>query len=766
MDTITKNNQNFLLVAQSESRDIITGDSQQDKKESSVKIQQNHYQLKGVVATGSTLQSDVTKIPGNMSVVDSKSIMTMPNTKITDTIKRLPGVRIDNDVSFNPRPKVKIRGINYGTLLMLDGVILSDLEGESRILNQISLYDVERVEVARGSFASLYGTGAIGGVVNFITSMPNKFETTFITGYGNELVKGQGDQNTFKIYGSIGSAFFDKRFKVKLSAGYTRGDMEAGFPTYFANGDNTAQNSGLSGYYVDNAGQTIIGTGGRRKLQTYDIRLKTSYDISENDTISAMLSFSNHYYRFSGYTSFLKDSQGNPTDLICLTDKPYKNYFIGSGLGGIGSYSHLLGNLNYIHDFEDSTLKIAFSTMNLFSWWQDADRDNANNPGTINGGAGKTQDTNSSSNYLDIIYQDNHFDNHRVSAALQFRYYKYAQDQRYMTNWLDKNTRTDSYRNFGNDALVASAYINVDSQWLDSLSTNIGLRYDFWQNFNGYFYNQEALSQNTTNEENRLSVFSPKFGINYKPLSTNTQNLIFKASIGTGFRMPTMRDKYQFTHASNYWDINPNLKHESALSFDIGTEYTLDSKILQGQFTTSLYYFQIELRDMIYREGSGDENNPWKFINAGRGRILGIEYAFSIPLFLEGLTLDGNYTLTRAIVLKNPTKPTTEGKQIPATPLHSFNLSLNFMSHAPSGFYSSLWAFYVPAFYNNDLNSTPLRNTYGYYEDQFSLNLKIGYRFHNGLDISVSFYNMTNYRYYDFYQVAGVSAYAQLGYKF
>ena len=83
---------------------------------------------------------------------------------------------------------MKIRGINYGTLVLLDGVILSDLEGEARILNQIFLNEVERVEIARGASSAVYGTGAIGGAINFITSMPKKLEIKANAGYGSAFV--------------------------------------------------------------------------------------------------------------------------------------------------------------------------------------------------------------------------------------------------------------------------------------------------------------------------------------------------------------------------------------------------------------------------------------------------------------------------------------------------------------------------------------------------------------------------------------------------
>ena len=199
------------------------------------------------IITSSPLETDVSHIHGNISVMDTTEVRKSPNTKLTDTIKKLSGVRIQNDVGFNPRPNIVIRGINHGTLVMLDGVILSDLEGENRILNQISLYDVERIEVARGSFSSLYGTGAIGGVVNFVTAMPKKFESNLVVGYGNELVRDSADTNLIKLYASVGDVFLQGGLRIKLSGGYTQSGGYASFPTYLAPNDTSLSGSGLGG---------------------------------------------------------------------------------------------------------------------------------------------------------------------------------------------------------------------------------------------------------------------------------------------------------------------------------------------------------------------------------------------------------------------------------------------------------------------------------------------------------------------------------------
>ncbi|TLD96021.1 TonB-dependent receptor [Helicobacter jaachi] len=701
---------------------------------------ENTHTLSKSVVTGNALATDVEKIPGNVSVVDSKTIESSPNSKITDIIKKLPGVRIDNDGGFNPRPKIKIRGINYGTLVMLDGVILSDLEGEARILNQISLYDVERVEVARGSFSSLYGAGAIGGVVNFITAMPTQFQSQVLIGYGNGFKQDSADKNVIRAYASIGDAFFDKSLRIKLSAGFASTDGYASFPATLPSGENT---DSILGVITDKAGNRIIGSGGNRQNRIYDIRLRAEYDVSESGTLSSMISFSNNTYDFKNFKSNITDLQGNPTDLV-----NNKDYFVGSGWGGMGTYSHLLGNISYQHNFTESTLKLSYSSLNLFSLWQDATQGVSDR----NGGVGTTQDINSSSNYFDILYHIDISPKHALNTALQFRHYDFTQLNKNMTNWRDYNSRTDTFRSYGGKAFVASGYVSLDSQWLNNLSTSLGARYDYWQNFAGYFTDNNNPATNRTNQSIVISHISPKAGINY--LIESMPGLLFKSSVGSGFRMPTIRDMYQYR---TFWESNPDLTQENAISFDIGAEYT--NKWLQ----TSLYFYNIELWNMIYRSGSGTQASPYKNINTARGRIQGVELSAALSL-LENLSLEGNYTLTLASIVKNDANPQTEGNQLAATPKHMANISLNYLSQ--SGFYGSIWAHYVPAFYASDLNTTPLSNTFGNYDTQFSLNSKCGYMFKNGIDISLSLNNLTDNRYYDFYLVAGRNYYAQIRYKY
>ena len=697
-----------------------------------------HYKLDSVVTTGSPLATEIAKIPGNITAISEKQINEHVNSKISDVVKKAVGVRIDNDVSFNPRPKIKIRGINYGTLIMLDGVILSDLEGENRVINQISLYDVKRVEIARGAYSSLYGTNALGGVINFITSMPKGLEIEGVAGYGNEIVSNSAERNLSRFYLSIGNTFFDNRFRIKLSGGMNNSQGYVSTPVFLSTKPNN-----YSGGFYDKSGKYIVGDEGRREWQIWDSRLKMEYDIDDTSTVSSMFSLSNHNYEFVNPTTLLRNSSGMPVYDIAMSNNT-TSPFVGSGYGGHGSYTHFIGNISYMKYFDESELKVSLSSVNLFSRWADG-----LSGATLGGGNGYTQDINTSSNYLDLIYHWHVNDTHSIAFATQFRYLNFDAIYYTLSDWRNVYSVNGKQRGYGAMGFVASGYVNWEAKWLDNLSSTLGIRYDYWLDFNSYVFGNIASNL----PSNHTSQFSPKASINYQPFDF----LLLKASVGSGFRMPTIREKYQDSHGVTKWQYSPALKPEVGISFELGGELKLDD------VSASLYYFQTDLFDMIYRQGAGNDASPFRYANAGYGRINGIELSLSVPIF-QSLRFEGNYTLTLARVLRNSANPASVGKQLIDTPEHIANIGLIYGES--KGIYASLDAFFTSAFYNDDINSKPLYRTFGEYDAQFSLNAKVGYIFQNGFDISLSLLNITNNRYYDFYQVAGASFYVQGRYKF
>src|SRR5206468_10280152 len=93
---------------------------------------------------------------------------------LVEALQTIPGFRVQQLGGFGRTASIKTRGLrNQDTAVLIDGIRFRDasaITGDaSPFLSDFTLTSVDRVEVLRGSGSSLYGTNAIGGVVDFET---------------------------------------------------------------------------------------------------------------------------------------------------------------------------------------------------------------------------------------------------------------------------------------------------------------------------------------------------------------------------------------------------------------------------------------------------------------------------------------------------------------------------------------------------------------------------------------------------------------------
>ncbi|UTC68507.1 TonB-dependent receptor [Treponema sp. OMZ 789] len=89
---------------------------------------------------------------------------------VGDALKALPDVNVNTATAGNANESVTMQGLGNGYVkIMIDGVSVStDISGATPIF-QISVENIERIEVIKGADSVLYGSGAMGGVINIIT---------------------------------------------------------------------------------------------------------------------------------------------------------------------------------------------------------------------------------------------------------------------------------------------------------------------------------------------------------------------------------------------------------------------------------------------------------------------------------------------------------------------------------------------------------------------------------------------------------------------
>jgi outer membrane receptor for ferrienterochelin and colicins len=130
-----------------------------------------------IVSANKRVQA-VQEIPISVSVINSDEIEIRNITRIDEAIRYVPGVEVNQDnISIRGSSGFSF-GIGSRASLLVDGFPLISGDNGDVNFDALPLYNIERIEVVKGAGSALYGTSALGGVINIITSEP-KPETEF-----------------------------------------------------------------------------------------------------------------------------------------------------------------------------------------------------------------------------------------------------------------------------------------------------------------------------------------------------------------------------------------------------------------------------------------------------------------------------------------------------------------------------------------------------------------------------------------------------------
>ncbi|TGY90598.1 TonB-dependent receptor [Marinicauda algicola] len=124
-----------------------------------------------VVVTGTRFETSAERLPAEISVISREEIELEVVETLPDALAGLPGVSVVQNGPAGSLTSVFIRGANSKhTLALYDGIRLNDPSSANGIFNFGSelVGDAQRIELVRGPLSSLYGSDAIGGVVNIL----------------------------------------------------------------------------------------------------------------------------------------------------------------------------------------------------------------------------------------------------------------------------------------------------------------------------------------------------------------------------------------------------------------------------------------------------------------------------------------------------------------------------------------------------------------------------------------------------------------------
>jgi len=221
-------------------------------------MSQAPVQTEQIVVTASKREQSLQEVPVSVSVMEAGEIKLRNSLTIDDALRYIPGVNITG-FQVNVRGSSGYsRGAGSRVLMLLDGIPF--IAGDSGELNfeSIPVGQVDRIEVVKGASSALYGSSALGGVINIITKPISEIPETDVRNYvgfynrptynewrwtdKRRWFNGQSISHARKV-GDLGMVLF---FSRQVDDGYRLNDYRRRYNFYVKTREDFSQSSSLT----------------------------------------------------------------------------------------------------------------------------------------------------------------------------------------------------------------------------------------------------------------------------------------------------------------------------------------------------------------------------------------------------------------------------------------------------------------------------------------------------------------------------------------
>jgi iron complex outermembrane receptor protein len=208
--------------------------------------------------TGSTNPSDISNSVYSVTSINSNEMTKQKDQNLAEAIQNIPGV---NNISTGTNlGKPVIRGLSFTSVLVVhDGVKLESQMWGDEHGPELSLFDIDRIEILRGPASLLYGSDGIGGVVNVISKPLEFSDKKNLMSYGEFSLGGYTVNN--QGFGNLTLGMGMKNFGLKGHFGYRKaGNTKTPDGTFIANNPDGSPDT-IQGGVLSNSGSTEMEGG-------------------------------------------------------------------------------------------------------------------------------------------------------------------------------------------------------------------------------------------------------------------------------------------------------------------------------------------------------------------------------------------------------------------------------------------------------------------------------------------------------------------------
>ncbi|HUI66134.1 MAG TPA: TonB-dependent receptor, partial [Bacteroidota bacterium] len=219
---------------------------------------QTPVQTEQIVVTANKREQSLQEVPVSISVVDATAITARNAQTIDDALRYIPGVNITGGQVNIRGSSGYSRGAGSRVLMLLDGVPFIAGDTGELVFEAIPVGQIDRIEVVKGASSALYGSNALGGVINIITkSIPETPETVVRSYVGlynkpsfaswgwsdkNRYYNGESVSHAYKS-GDLGVALF---FSRQFDDGYRENDYHRRYNVFVKTHEDLSSSNSLT----------------------------------------------------------------------------------------------------------------------------------------------------------------------------------------------------------------------------------------------------------------------------------------------------------------------------------------------------------------------------------------------------------------------------------------------------------------------------------------------------------------------------------------
>lgn len=768
------------------------------------------YQLEETVTSATRAAVAVDEAPAKVTVITPEQMKRKNVATVQDALKSEMSLQIKKIKTSDSTAAVTMRGVadQKRTLIMVDGQAVNDGYSGGVSWGSIPVDDIERIEIVRGPASAVYGGQAMGGLVNIITKMPDKFTASARGGIGvteSVLPKKNGEVGwTERWGGSAGHKVGDLRIRVSVEGEHAEmpatnlvvRDTTNLYPTRTSTTTSTGtganrvqttttnvtdlgvrttttdvtRGTGAAARTTSSATQTPVGNAGGwfttnlagspavvvgDKGDDIGNRLllsgSLSYDLTETGRIRFDSRVSTNGYDYGAPHTYLKSMADSGKVWNAATVEGRHGLFggtlnQGTFQGGRGSTVDQVYTGMFDQKFGEVGLKLSGSYSDQKNTYSTV---TTTSPLGYEDAPGQLTETWRNIWQGDLQTTIPLPGDHKLVTGGSARIDNYYQIEHALARWRNWSTQTRPATQ--GEGRTANYAVFLEDEWkaLDWLTLHAGLRLDHHIHFDG---RAGDYQQQISYQPNQFTELSPRAGLVLHPL----EDSYLRASVSKGFRAPGLYELLR-TWRSNTGTLyigNSDLLPESLWTYETGfDQYFWDRRVKVGAS-----FFHTDFDNYIASVDS--EPGVRQARNIGRSRIDGIEASGEIRPF-DWIKLFGNIAYYDTEVLEYSWDRNLRGKKL--TDVAPFQAKWGSeVTYGPVewGFYGR----YQDQRFGRDDN-TDENNVYGSYSSRTVWDSKISYTPCDFMKVSFSVDNIFNALYWDYYASQGRSYYMELALK-